>query len=338
RMSPMKHRTLGRDGLKVSSLGLGCMGMSDMYGSTDRGESIATVHAALDTGITLLDTGDFYGMGHNEMLLGEALAGRPRDSYQLSVKFGAQRGPDGQWLGYDTRPSALKTALAYSLKRLRTDYVDIYRPARLDPQVPIEETVGAIADMVKAGYVRHLGLSEMGADTIRRAHAVLPVIDLQIEYSLISRGIESTILPTCRELGVGITAYGVLSRGLISGHWSKDRETSGRDFRVHSPRFQGDNLDHNLKLVDLLRELAQARGCSVAQLAIAWALARGDDIVPLIGSRTRERLTEALGALEVALRPADIAAIERAVPPDAAAGDRYAAAQMAMLDSERGSR
>jgi aryl-alcohol dehydrogenase-like predicted oxidoreductase len=274
-------------------------------------------------------------MGHNEMLLGEALADRSRDSYQLSVKFGAQRGPDGQWLGYDARPSALKTALAYSLKRLRTDYVDIYRPARLDPNVPIEETVGAIADMVEAGYVRHLGLSEMGVDTIRRAHAVLPVVDLQIEYAVITRGIEDAILPACRELGVGVTAYGVLSRGLISGHWSKDREQSARDFRAHSPRFQGENLDHNLQLVELLRGLAQARGCSVAQLAIAWALSRGDDIVPLIGARTRQRLAEALGALDVTLSPADIAAIERVVPSGAAAGDRYAAAQMAMLDSER---
>jgi aryl-alcohol dehydrogenase-like predicted oxidoreductase len=338
RTAPMNHRTLGRDGLQVSALGLGCMGMSDMYGSTDRGESIATVHAALDAGITLLDTGDFYGMGHNEMLLGEALANRPRDSYQLSVKFGAQRGPDGQWIGFDTRPAALKTALAYSLKRLRTDYVDIYRPARLDPNVPIEETVGAIADMVKDGYVRHLGLSEMGADTIRRAHAVLPVVDLQIEYAVITRGIEDAILPACRELGVGITAYGVLSRGLISGHWSKDREQSARDFRTHSPRFQGENLDHNLRLVELLRDLAQAHSCSVAQLAIAWALSRGDDIVPLIGARTRERLAEALGALDLSLSKDDIAAIERAVPPDAAAGDRYAKAQMAMLDSERGAR
>ena len=331
----MKYRTLGRSGPQVSALGLGCMGMSDVYGPADRAESIATVHAALDAGITLLDTGDFYGMGHNEMLLGEALAGRPRDSYQLSVKFGAQRGPDGSWLGFDTRPAALKTALAYSLKRLRTDHVDVYRPARLDPNVPIEDTVGAIADMVKAGYVRQLGLSEMGAGTIRRAHAVLPVADLQIEYALITRGIEDAILPACRELGVGITAYGVLSRGLISGHWTKGRGVDPRDFRQHSPRFQGDNLQHNLQLVDLLRQLAAARGCSVAQLAIAWALSRGDDIVPLIGARTRERLTEALGALEVTLGSDDIAAIERAVPPGAAAGDRYAAAHMAMLDSER---
>jgi aryl-alcohol dehydrogenase-like predicted oxidoreductase len=331
----MKQRTLGRQGSQVSALGLGCMGMSDLYGKTDRGEAIATVHAALDAGVSLLDTGDFYGMGDNEMLLGDALTGRPRDSYRLSVKFGAQRGPDGAWLGYDARPAALKSALAYSLKRLRTDYIDVYRPARLDPNVPIEDTVGAIADLVKAGYVRRLGLSEVGVDTIRRAHAVLPVADLQIEYSLISRGIEQAILPACRELGIAITAYGVLSRGLISGHWSPDRGGDARDFRQHSPRFQGDNLAHNLQLVDVLRELAEARGCSVAQLAIAWVLARGEDVIPLVGSRTRERLAEALGALDVSLDQTDLAAIERAVPANAAAGDRYAAAQMAMLDSER---
>jgi aryl-alcohol dehydrogenase-like predicted oxidoreductase len=331
----MKSRQLGRQGLVVSAIGLGCMGMSDMYGVTERSESIATVHAALDAGITLLDTGDFYGMGHNEMLLGEALVGRNRDSYQLSVKFGAQRGPGGEWLGYDARPAAVKTALAYSLKRLRTDYVDIYRPARLDPNVPIEDTVGAIADLVKAGYVRELGLSEMGAQTIKRANAVLPVCDLQIEYSLISRGIEPAILPACRELGIGITAYGVLSRGLISGHWSADRSGNARDFRTHSPRFQGANLEHNLALVERMRELAQAHHISVAQLAIAWALARGEDIVPLIGARTRARLAEALPALDVALGASDLAAIEAAVPADAAKGDRYNKQGMASLDSER---
>ena len=334
----MKHRTLGRNGPRVSALGLGCMAMSDMYGISERSESIATVHAAFDAGITLLDTGDFYGMGHNEMLLGDALAGRPRDSYQLSVKFGAQRGPDGAWLGYDARPAAAKTALAYTLKRLRTDYIDVYRPARLDPNVPIEDTVGAISELVQAGYVRQLGLSEVGAATIRRAHAVMPVADLQIEYSLISRGIEDTILPACRELGIGVTAYGVLSRGLISGHWSKERSTHAGDFRTHSPRFQGENLEHNLQLVDVLRGLAEARGVSVAQLAIAWVLARGEDIVPLVGARSRERLNEALGALQVTLDTDDLAAIERAMPPGSAAGDRYAAAQMAMLDSERDAR
>jgi len=331
----MQRRQLGNHGPLVSALGLGCMGMSDMYGKTDRNESIATLHAALDAGISLFDTGDFYGMGHNEMLLGEALAGRPRGSYQLSVKFGAQRGPDNSWLGYDARPAAVKTALAYSLKRLRTDYIDIYRPARLDPNVPIEDTAGAIADLVKQGYVRHFGLSEMGAQTIRRANSVLPVCDLQIEYSVISRGIEERILPTCRELGIGISAYGVLARGLISGHWNKDRNTDARDFRTHNPRFQGDNLDRNLGLVELLRELAEQRNVSVAQLVIAWVLARGGDIVPLVGARTRSRLQEALGALDVQLGADDLAAIERAIPVGAAAGERYNPHGMASLDSER---
>jgi aryl-alcohol dehydrogenase-like predicted oxidoreductase len=311
------------------------MGMSDLYGAADRGEAIATMHTALDAGIHLIDTGDFYGMGHNEMLIAEALDGRPRDSYLLSVKFGAQRGPDGAWLGYDARPAAVKCAVAYSLKRLKTDYIDIYRPARLDPNVPIEDTMGAIADLIDAGYVRHAGLSEVGSDTIRRAHAVTPIADLQIEYSLISRGIEDAILPACRELGIGITAYGVLSRGLISGHWSRDRETDPRDFRQRSPRFQGVNLDHNLALVEKLRALATDKGASVAQIAIAWVLSRGSDIVPLIGARTRTRLDEALGSLDVHLDPADLAAIEDVVPRGAAAGERYAKPQMAMLDSER---
>jgi len=331
----MQQRKLGNHGPLVSAIGLGCMGMSDMYGRTDRNESIATIHAALDAGITLLDTGDFYGMGHNEMLLGEALAGRPRDGYQLSVKFGAQRGPDSSWLGYDARPAAVKTALAYSLKRLRTDYVDVYRPARLDPQVPIEDTAGAIADLVKAGHVRHFGLSEMAAQTIQRANRVLQVCDLQIEYSVISRGIEDRILPACREVGIGITAYGVLARGLISGHWNKDRNTDARDFRTHNPRFQGDNLSRNLALVELLRGLAERRDVSVAQLVIAWVLARGDDIVPLVGARTRNRLQEALGALDVNLDADDLAAIERAIPVGAAAGERYNTHGMASLDSER---
>jgi aryl-alcohol dehydrogenase-like predicted oxidoreductase len=331
----MKFRRLGKQGPSVSALGLGCMGMSGMYGHADRGESIATVHAALDAGVTLFDTGDFYGMGHNEMLLGEALEGRSRDSYQLSVKFGAQRGPGGDWLGYDARPAAVKTALAYSLKRLRTDYIDIYRPARLDPNVPIEETIGAIADMIKAGYVRYVGLSEVGAATIRRAQAVAPVADLQIEYSLLSRNVEKDILPTCRELGIGITAYGVLSRGLISGHWSREKVGDKQDFRAHSPRFQGDNLTHNLGLADKLGEVAVAHGISTAQLAIGWVLARGDDIVPLVGCRTRERLAEALGALESTWGDTELSAVEQAVPADAAAGDRYNAHGMASLDSER---
>jgi aryl-alcohol dehydrogenase-like predicted oxidoreductase len=312
------------------------MGMSDLYGPADRAESIATIQAALDAGITLLDTGDFYGMGHNEMLIREALAGRPRESVQISVKFGALRGPDGAWLGYDCRPQAVRNFVAYSLKRLGTDYIDIYRPARLDPAVPIEDTVGAIADLVNAGYVRHIGLSEVGAETLRRASSVHPISDLQIEYSMISRGIERAILPAARELGIGITAYGVLSRGLISGHWSKARQ-GDKDFRsLASPRFQGGNLDANLALVERLRALAQELGASVAQLAIAWVAAQGADIVPLVGARRRDRLQEALGALDFSLRPEDLARLEAIVPPDAAAGPRYNPAQMAHLDSEMG--
>jgi aryl-alcohol dehydrogenase-like predicted oxidoreductase len=332
----MQSTQLGTSGPRTSRIGLGCMGMSDLYGPADRAESIATIQAALDAGVLLLDTGDFYGMGHNEMLIREALGSRPRESVQISVKFGALRGPDGAWSGYDCRPQAVRNFAAYSLKRLGTDYIDIYRPARLDPAVPIEETVGAIADLVKAGYVRHIGLSEVGADTLRRASSVHPISDLQIEYSMISRGIERAILPAARELGIGITAYGVLSRGLISGHWSKDRQGE-KDFRgMASPRFQGENLEANLALVERLRALAQERGASVAQLAIAWVAAQGADIVPLVGARRRDRLQEALGALDLVLRPEDLAHLEAIVPPDAAAGARYNANQMAHLDSEMG--
>jgi aryl-alcohol dehydrogenase-like predicted oxidoreductase len=333
--SAMLTRGLGDSGPAVSAIGLGCMGMSGMYGPADRAESIATIYAALDAGVTLLDTGDFYGMGHNEALIGEALAGRPRDSYLLSVKFGAQRGPDGAWLGFDARPAAAKTALAYSLTRLGVEHVDIYRPARLDPAVPIEETVGAIAELVQAGYVRHIGLSEVGAETIRRAASVHPICDLQIEYSLISRGIESEILPTCRELGVAITAYGVLSRGLISGHFDASRAFAPGDFRAHAPRFADANRARNLTLVERLRETGADSGMSPAQVAIAWVLAQGEEIVPIIGSRTRAQLTEALGALELTLSAEQLTALEQAIPPDAAAGERYPAAQMAVLDSER---
>jgi aryl-alcohol dehydrogenase-like predicted oxidoreductase len=329
----METKNLGTLGT-TSAIGLGLMAMSDAYGPSDRAESIATIHAALDAGITLLDTGDFYAMGHNEMLLAEALHGHDRDAVQLSVKFGGQRGPDGSFLGFDGSPAAVKTSLAYSLQRLGTDHVDVYRPARLDPDVPIEDTVGAIAEMIQAGYVRHVGLSEVGADTVRRAHAIHPVSDLQIEYSLISRGVEGDILRTCRELGIGITAYGVLSRGLISGHWSANRQ-GANDFRSRNPRFSGDNLERNLALVERLREVASQLGVSVAQVAIAWVGAQGDDIVPLVGARTRERLAESLGAVEVQLTAEQLAAIEDAVPKGAAAGDRYDAAQMALLDSER---
>ncbi|MEU1194870.1 aldo/keto reductase [Streptomyces sp. NPDC005813] len=334
----MHTRTLGTTGPQVSALGLGCMGMSALYGDTDRAESVATVHAALEAGVTLLDTGDFYAMGHNEMLIGEALRSAPpalREQALTSVKFGALRDPDGGWTGYDGRPAAVKNFAAYSLQRLGVDHIDVYRIARVDPDVPIEETVGAIAELVQAGHVRHIGLSEVGADTVRRAAATATIADVQIEYSLISRGIEREILPAVRELGIGVTAYGVLSRGLISGHFTADRQLGANDFRSMSPRFQGENLRHNLTLVEALRKIAEQKGVSVAQIAIAWVLSRGEDIVPLVGARTRDRLTEALGALDVTLGPDDLTAIQEAVPAGAAAGARYPAAQMAHLDSER---
>jgi aryl-alcohol dehydrogenase-like predicted oxidoreductase len=304
--------------------------MSGMYGRSDDNESVATIHAALDSGLNLLDTGDFYGNGHNEMLIGRALKDR-RDKALLSVKFGGLRAPDGSWTGVDTRPIAVKNFLAYTLNRLGVDHIDIYRPARLDPQVPIEDTVGAIAEMIRAGYVRYVGLSEMGADTVRRAQAVHPVCDLQIEYSLISRGPEKEIFSTLQELSVGVTAYGVLSRGLLSGSIPSGQ----KDFRAHLPRFTGDNRARNERLVQVLRELAGQKGVTASQLAIAWVLAKGKTIVPVIGARTRTQLTESLGALNVQLSTEDLASIENAIPADQVAGSRYDERQMAMLDSEK---
>jgi aryl-alcohol dehydrogenase-like predicted oxidoreductase len=330
----MQTATLGRTGPTVSALGLGAMGMSGAYGETDRDESIATVHAALDAGVTLIDTGDFYGMGHNELLLAEALRGRDRDSYQLSVKFGQMRGPGPVFGPQDGRPEAVRNFLAYSLTRLGVDHIDIYRPARLDPAVPIEETVGAIKEMIDAGYVRHVGLSEVDAATIRRAHTVHPIADLQIEYSLLSRAVEAEVLPTLRELGIGLTAYGVLGRGLLSGHWKAGRTAGPGDFRAFSPRFESGNVEHNLALVEALRRIAEAKGCTVAQLAIAWVAAQGaaaGDIVPLVGARTRERLTEALPAAGLDLTAEDLAEIEDAVPAGSARGDRYPSALMSAL-------
>ncbi len=331
----MERRALGSGGPEVPELGLGCMGMSGMYGPADRAESIATIHAALDAGIELIDTGDFYGMGHNELLIAEALRGRPREDYLLSVKFGAQRSPAGEWLGYDASPAAVKTALAHTLTRLGVEHIDVYRPARLDPDVPIEETVGAIGEMVDAGYVRHIGLSEVGAETIRRAAAVRPICDVQLEYSLISRSIERAVLPACRELGIAVTAYGVLSRGLISGHFSPGRELAPGDFRARAPRFADGNRERNLALVEALRTIAARRDATVAQLAIAWVLEQGPEIVAQIGARTRERLDEALGAPALKLGAEDLAELEQAMPADAAAGERYPEAQMRTLDSER---
>ena len=328
----MKPPTLGGGGRGVPGAGPGLVGMSGFHGPADDAESIATIRAALDAGITLLDTGDFYGLGHNEMLLASALRGVPRDSVFIAVKFGAQRDPAGAFVGYDASPAAVKNSLAYSLRRLGTDYVDLYQPARLDPDVPIEDTVGAIVDMVAAGHVRYAGLSEVGAQTIRRAHAVHPVAALQIEYSLMSRGIEDSLLPVVRDLGIGVTAYGVLSRGLLS---TATARPGPADPRIRFPRFREQNVARNLALVGALERLAQERGVTTAQLAIAWVLARGADIIPLIGTKRRDRLAEALGALDLALTAGELQAIEEAVPAAAVAGDRYDEHGMASLDSER---
>jgi len=327
---PAVTRELGSTGLRVFPIALGCMGMSGMYGASDERESVATIHAALDAGVTLLDTGDFYGAGHNEMLIGQALKGH-REKALLSVKFGALRTPDGGWSGFDGRPAAVKNFAAYSLKRLGVEHIDIYRPSRLDLQVPIEDTIGAIGDLVRAGYVRYAGLSEVGAETIRRAHAVQPVSDLQIEYSLISRAPERAIFPVLDELGIGVTAYGILSRGLLTG--SKPAGLS--DIRAHLPRFAGEHISQNEKTIEELKRLAAEMGVTSAQLSIAWVLAKGPRIVPVIGSRTRRQLSESLAALQVQISAADVARIENTITPSAIAGTRYDERQMRMLDSER---
>jgi aryl-alcohol dehydrogenase-like predicted oxidoreductase len=329
----VRTTTLGKSGPVVSRAGLGLMAMSGIYGPADDDESVATIRAAIDAGVTLLDTGDFYGMGHNEMLLARALHGVPRESVFIQVKFGARRDPAGAFLSSDASPQAVKASLAYSLRRLNTDYVDLYQPARLDPVVPIEDTMGAIAEMIQAGYVRYAGLSEVGVDTIRRAHAVHPVTALQIEYSLMSRGIETQILPALRELGIGVTAYGILSRGLLSTATAP--RPGDRDPRARFPRFRDQNLGSNLALLARLEEIAATRNMTAAQLAIAWVTTRGDDIVPLIGTKRRQRLQEALPALDLELSAGELAAIEAAVPAAAVAGDRYDEHGMATLDSER---
>ena len=328
----METTTLGRSGPVVSRAGLGLMGMSGVYGQADDHESIATIRAGIDAGITLLDTGDFYGMGHNELLLRHALRGIPRDSVFIQVKFGGQRDPSGAFVGHDASPAMVKSSLAYTLTRLGTEYVDLYQPARLDPRVPIEDTVGAIAEMIQAGYVRHIGLSEMGPKTIRRAHAVHPIAALQIEYSLMSRGIEAEILPTVRELGISVTAYGILSRGLLS---SGTARLAPGDPRARFPRFTDENHVRNLELLAALEAIAADLEVAAAQLAIAWVASRGEDIIPLIGTKRRDRLAEALKALDLTLSADELAAVEAAVPAEAVAGGRYEPAQVAVLDSER---
>jgi aryl-alcohol dehydrogenase-like predicted oxidoreductase len=326
----MKMQTRRLGDVEVSAVGLGCMGMSGAYGPADEDESIATIHAAMEAGVTVLNTGDFYGAGHNEMLVGRALQGK-RDRAFLSVKFGAQLEPPGRHIGFDARPAAVKTSITYSLRRLRTDYIDLYQPARVDPNVPIEDTIGAVKELVDAGYVRHLGLSEAGVGSIRRAHATHPVTALEVEYSLATRDPEQGALPVLRELGIGLVAYGVLSRGLLTGDVTPGAPLAPGDWRGHSPRFQGENLEQNLRLAHALRQIGEQTGLTAAQLAFAWVLSRGDDVVPLIGTKRRDRLAEALGALDATLSPGDLALLERAVPAGAVAGTRYPAAGMAGL-------
>ncbi len=326
----MNKIKFGLDGPVVSEVGLGCMAMSDMYGPSDESEGIATIHAAIDAGITWIDTGDFYSMGHNEMLIRRAIEGRRKDVF-LAVKFGALRGPDGSFNGYDLRPAAIKNFLAYSLRRLGTDYIDLYQPSRVDLRTPLEETIGAMADLVKAGYIRHIGLSEASAATLRKAHAVHPIAGLQIEYSLVSRSVEASILPAVRELGIGVTAYGILSRGLLSS----SPVISPKDIRNHMPRFRGENYEKNRVLVSTLNQIAKSKNATAPQIATAWVMSRGSDIVPLIGARRRTQLAESLKALELKLTPDDLARIETAIPPDAVAGTRYGEEQMRWLDSEK---
>lgn len=329
-MTKAKTRKLGATGPEVFPVGLGCMGMSGMYGASDESESVATIQAAIDRGVSLLDTGDFYGMGHNETLVGRAIRGR-RERVVVSVKFGALRAPDGSWLGFDGRPQAVKTFAAYSLQRLGVDVIDVYRPGRLDPSVPIEETIGAIADLVRAGYVRHVGLSEVGAETIRRAHAVHPIADLQIEHSIASRDPEARIFPVLEELGIGATLYGVLSRGLLSG----SKPAGPGDFRAYLPRFSDAHRGGNDAVVAAIRALAKETGRTPAQLLVGWSLARQPAFVPVVGARTRAQLEDALAAVERPLSASELDALERIVPAGAIGGERYQPAQMAHLDSER---
>lgn len=325
-----KSVRLGASGPNVHPIGLGCMGMSGMYGATSDDESVRTIEAAIDRGVSLLDTGDFYGMGHNELLVGRAIRGK-RDRVCLSVKFGAMRTPEGAFSGVDTRPAAVKNFAAYSLKRLGVDVIDIYRPARLDPNVPIEDTIGAIAELVKAGYVKHIALSEVGPETLRRAIRVHPIVDLQIEYSIASRAPEAKLFPELESLGVSATLYGVLSRGLLAG-----RKANGPgDFRAYLPRFVGEAAAANDALVERFAAFAKARRTTPGRLAIAWVLAKRPTDVTLVGAKTVAQLEDGLAALDTKLDASDLAELELLLPRDAFVGERYSKEQMAHLDSER---
>lgn len=322
---------LGKNGPEVSRIGIGCMGMSGAYGASDDAVSVRTIQAAIERGINLVDTGDFYGMGHNEMLIGRAIEGR-RDKVVLSVKFGGMRDPAGAFVGVDMRPVAVKNFAAYSLKRLGVEVIDVYRPARLDPTVPIEDTIGAVADLIKAGYVKHAALSEVGADTIRRAHAVSPIADLQIEYAIVSRNPEDKIFPVLHELGISATLYGVFSRGLLTG----SKPQGPGDYRAYLPRFTGDHASNNADVVSAFEKFAKDHEMTTAQLAMAWVLAKEPGFVPIPGVKTEKHLDDVLSVLSrPALGAADLAALEKIVPRGSVTGDRYPSEQMKHLDSER---
>ncbi len=327
----MQTRTLGRHGLTVSALGLGCMGMSDFYGSRDEAESLATIHHALDRGVTFLDTADMYGVGRNEELVGKAVRER-REWVVVATKFGNVRGEDGSFKGIDGRPEYVRAACDASLRRTGLDVIDLYYQHRVDPKVPIEDTVGAMAELVAAGKVRYLGLSEASPATLRRAHAVHPITALQTEYSLWSRDVEAEILPACRELGVGFVPYSPLGRGFLTGQFKTPDDLEAGDTRRNHPRFQGEAFQKNLDLAAAVAAMAADKGCTPAQLALAWVLAQGDDIVPIPGTKRRAYLDDNLGALDVALSAADLARIDAILPPGAAAGTRYPAASMASID------
>jgi aryl-alcohol dehydrogenase-like predicted oxidoreductase len=307
-----------RNAIKIARLGLGCMRMTNTTGYPDKSESIATIHAALDAGIQLINTGDFYSSGYNEMLIGEALNGYNRDKAFISVKFGGLSDPKGNYYGLDVRPLTIKNYITYSLKRLKVDYIDLYQPGRIDQAIPVEETIGAISELVKAGYVRHIGVTEVDADTLRKAHSVHPISFIEAGYSLFNRSIEKEILPTARELGIGIVAFGSLAYGLLGGNWSKERKVDGANARL--PLFAKENIDKNLSLVEALREIAEEKQITLSQLAVAWVLAKGDDIIPLVGAKKVPQIQDAIKTMAITLSQKEVERIEAAIPENAIAG------------------